>query len=343
MHRAHIQTAFFFALLLGVLVLAFFLFLPYLTTLAVAATFAVVTYPLHKRLVSLLRNREGLAALFTVLLTILLVLIPLSLIGTQVVLESQHLYERIVENRESLTKSFTGFLEGTIKQYMPQMSFDLSRYAGQGLSWLAGKIGPLFAGTAQTVLHLFLGIIAFYYFLKDGPKFLQSLVALSPLPDAEDEDILRRLGTAINSIIRGSLIIAVIQGVMTGIGLAIFGVPSPTLWGSLAAIGALVPGVGTAIVLAPAIFFLFVTGKTLAALGLLLWGIVAVGFIDNFLGPVLVGRGVKIHPLFILFSVIGGLGFFGPVGFLLGPLVLSLLYALTDIYRVLLERNTHHL
>ena len=80
------------------------------------------------------------------------------------------------------------------------------------------------------------------------------------------------------------------------------------------------------------------TGKTLAAIGLLIWAVIAVGLIDNFLGPILVGRGVKIHPLFILFAVIGGLGFFGPLGFLLGPLVLSLLYALVDIYRVLLER-----
>ena len=139
---------------------------------------------------------------------------------------------------------------------------------------------------------------------------------------------------AINSIIRGTLIIAVIQGVMTGIGFAIFGVPSPTLWGSIAAIGALVPGVGTAIVFTPAILFLFFAGNTVPAIGLLVWGIVAVGLIDNFLGPVLVGRGIRIHPLFILFAVIGGIGFFGPMGFLLGPLVVSLLYGLFEIYRL---------
>lgn len=336
MHRTYIQTAFFFTLLVGVLTLAFFIFLPYLTTLSVAATFAVVTHPLHKRITRFLRNREGIAALLTVFITVLIVLAPLSFIGTQVVWESQHLYQRIVENQESLTDSFTGFIEGTIERFAPQFSFDLSRYAGQGLSWIIRKIGPLFAGTAQTFLHLFLGIIAYYYFLKDGRKFLATLVALSPLPDGEDTKILGRLEMAINSIIRGTLTIALIQGVLTGIGLTIFGIPSPTLWGSIAAVGALIPGVGTAIVLTPAILFLFLTGKTFAAIGLLVWGIVAVGLIDNFLGPVLVGRGVRIHPFFVLFAVIGGIGFFGPVGFLLGPLVLSLLYALLDIYRLLM-------
>jgi len=336
MHRTYIQSIFFFALLIGVLVLAFFIFLPYFTTLSVAATFAVVTYPLHKRITRLLRNRESIAALLTVCITALIVLAPLTFIGTQVVRESQNLYQRIVENQESLTESFTGFIEAAIERFAPQVSLDLNRYVGQGLSWIVGKIGPLFAGTAQTFLHLFLGIIAYFYFLKDGRRFLGTLVTLSPLSDGDDVKILSRLEMAINSIMRGTLTIALIQGVLTGVGLTIFGVPSPTLWGSLAAVGALIPGVGTAIIVTPAVLFLFITGKTVAAIGLLIWGIVAVGLIDNFLGPVLVGRGVRIHPFFILFAVIGGIGLFGPLGFLLGPLVLSLLYALLDIYRLLM-------
>ena len=340
MHRTHIQTVFFFALLLGVLSVAFFMFLPYLTTLAVAATLAVVSYPLHCRLIRLVRGREFISAFLSLLCVGFLLLVPLSFVGTQIYLEAQSLYLRIAENRDTLTDSIIGFLDGYIQRFAPYLSIDLENYIGQGLSFLVGKLGPFFAGTAQTVLHFFLGAIALYYFLKDGPKFLRSIVALSPLPDMEDEDVLRRLGAAINSIIRGSLIIAIIQGVMTGIGLTIFGVPSPTLWGSVAAIGALIPGVGTAIILAPAILFLFLAGKTAAAIGLLIWGIVAVGFIDNFLGPVLVGRGIKIHLLFILFAVIGGLGFFGPVGFLLGPMVLSLLYALLVTNRLPLKKST---
>lgn len=340
MHRTHIQTVFFFGLLLAVLSVAFFIFLPYLTTLAVAATLAVLIYPLHCKVIRLMKGREGLAALMSLLCVALLLLVPLSFVGTQIYVEAQNLYLHVMENRDAFTEGIMEFLDGYVGQFAPHLSIDLRSYAGQGLNFIMSRLGPLFAGTAQTVLHFFLGAIAFYYFLKDGPKFLGSIVALSPLPDTEDEDVLRRLGTAINSIIRGTLIIAIIQGIMTGIGLAIFGVPSPTLWGSMAAIGAVVPGVGTTIVIAPAILFLFLAGKTGAAIGLLIWGIVAVGLIDNFLGPILVGRGIKIHPLFILLSVIGGLGFFGPVGFLLGPLVLSLLYALLDIYRVLLKQTT---
>ena len=208
MHRSYIQTTFFFTFLIGVLTLSLFIFLPYLITLSVATTFAVVTFPLYRRITGLAQGRKGIAALLTIFITVLLVLAPLSFIGTQVVWESHDLYQRIGENQESLTENFTGLIESSIKRFAPQLNLDLSRYAGQGLSWLAGKIGPLFAGTAQSLLYLFLGMIAFYYFLKDGRKFLAAIVALSPLPDGEDTKILTRLEIAINSIIRGTLVIA---------------------------------------------------------------------------------------------------------------------------------------
>lgn len=339
MQRTHIQTTFFFLLLFAVLGAAAWLFLPYFTTLAVAATLAVVIRPVHERILTLTKGRETVAALLSLLCIGLLLLVPLAFVGTQVFFEAQNLYEHVVENRESLTNSVTEYAERMLARFAPQLSIDLDAYLGQGLGIVVGKLGPIFAGTAQTVLHFFLGMIALYYFIKDGPRFMRSIVQLSPLPDTEDKEVLSRLEIAINSIIRGTLIIAVAQGLMTGIGLAIFGVPSPTLWGSMAAIGAVVPGVGTSIVILPAIAYLFIAGNTAQAIGLLLWGIVAVGLIDNFLGPILVGRGIKIHPLFVLFGVIGGLGLFGPVGFLLGPLVLSLLYALLDIYRLMVRQK----
>lgn len=339
MQRTTIQTAFFFLLLLGALGVAFGLFLPYLTTLAVAVTLAVVFQPLHTRFVTLMRGRRIAASFLSLLCIGVLLLIPLTFVGTQVFLEAQDLYRHIVDNRESLTNTITEFLEQTIARFAPQLAIDIDSYIGQALGVFVAKLGPFFAGTAQTVLHFFLGMIALYYFLKDGPSFMRSLVSLSPLPDTEDKEVLGRLEKAINSIIRGTLIIALIQGLMTGIGLTIFGVPSATLWGTMAAIGAIVPGIGTSIVILPAIIYLFVSGHTTAALGLMAWGIVAVGLIDNFLGPILVGKGIKIHPIFVLFGVIGGLGFFGPVGFLLGPLVLSLLYALLDIYRIMMRQK----
>jgi predicted PurR-regulated permease PerM len=140
---------------------------------------------------------------------------------------------------------------------------------------------------------------------------------------------------------KGSLFIALIQGCLTGIGFAIAGVPNPALWGSVAMISALIPGIGTSLVLIPGILFLFGTGHPGPGFGLLAWGALAVGLIDNFLSPKLLGRGTNLHPLFILFSVMGGLALFGPLGFLFGPLVLSLWSALISIYQAfILEKGS---
>ena len=100
---------------------------------------------------------------------------------------------------------------------------------------------------------------------------------------------------------------------------------------------ALIPGVGTGLVLFPAVVFLYLTGSIGAAIGLALWGMIAVGLIDNILLPKLLAHRARIHPLFVLVSVLGGIAMFGPSGFLLGPLALSLLYGLGDIYVVLFK------
>jgi predicted PurR-regulated permease PerM len=201
------------------------------------------------------------------------------------------------------------------------------------------NLGTIFAGVGQALLGFFLGLMAFYYLLKDGKKLTRAVVALSPLPDAYDEEILNKLAQAVNSVVKGSLVIAAIQGVLTGTGLMIFNVPNPALWGSVAAVAALIPGIGTSLVLLPAIVYLFLTGPIGSAIGLFVWGVIIVGLVDNVLGPKLIGQKVAVHPFLILLAVIGGLGFFGPIGFLFGPLVLSLLFALIEIYRLFPSPN----
>ena len=126
---------------------------------------------------------------------------------------------------------------------------------------------------------------------------------------------------------------------MTGLGLWIFGFDRAILWGSIAAIGALVPGVGTVVVFIPAVLFSIVTGSYVTAIGVALWGALAVGFIDNLLGPYLMSRGNKMHPFLILLSVLGGMLLFGPIGFIIGPVVTSLFIVLLELYSMHISTN----
>jgi predicted PurR-regulated permease PerM len=326
-----IRNVFFLALLLGVIFMAFRLFQPHLITLAVAATFAVMLYPVHRRIRSRIRAGDGLAAIVTVLLTIIVILLPLGLIIAQIARQAADLYGNLTENASFPLRNVIGMAEDTLEQWIP-MQINLGTYIGTGASWLAQHLGMMLTGTIDTVVKLFLGIIAYYYMLKDGDRFMAKLIELSPLADKQDTKILARLSQSINSVVKGSLIIALVQGIASGIGFAIFGMPFALLLGAVAGVAAFIPSLGPSMILFPAAGYLFFTGHTASAIGLTIWAIVAVGSIDNFLYPMLVGRRAEIHPFFILFSVIGGISLFGMAGLVIGPLIISLLLALLDIY-----------
>ncbi|MEK7138006.1 MAG: AI-2E family transporter, partial [Patescibacteria group bacterium] len=297
----------------------------FLYALILATVFATVFGPVHKRALTITRERRVLAALIATISILIIIIVPLTFVGIQIFQEATRLYSSLALS-DGATDLFKRFSP------VPIDSFDVNQYLKQGLSWLLQHLGPLFGNVVKAMVSVFIFLVALYYLFKDGHKLKRAIVALSPLQDIHDETIFNKLALAINSVIRGNLAVALVQGILTAVGFAIFGVPNPALWGSVAAVAALIPGIGTALVLLPAILYLYFSGETLFAAGLLLWGMTAVGLVDNFLGPKLASRGMRLHPFLILLSILGGIDFFGPFGFLLGPLILSLLFALLEIY-----------
>lgn len=336
MNPSKTELHFLLILLLGIFTLTFFIFKPFLYALILAIVFATVFEPVHTRALGITRGRNALSALLATVSVLVVVVVPLTFLGVQIFQESTQLYSSLALNggTTDLSRGVSDTLRGLTRFFPPPTEFsaDINQYVQQGLSWLLQHLGSLFASVAKVMVSIFIFLIALYYVFKDGYKLRAAVIALSPLQDVHDETIFNKLAVAVNSVIRGNLAVALIQGILTAIGFALFGVPNPTLWGSVAAIAALVPSVGTALVLIPAILYLYWSGETLSATGLLLWGTTAVGLIDNFLGPKLAGRGMRLHPFLILLSILGGIGFFGPLGFLLGPLVLSMLFVLLEIY-----------
>ncbi|MEK7150625.1 MAG: AI-2E family transporter [Patescibacteria group bacterium] len=329
--------------LFGTFILAFWIFQPFLYALVLAMVFATVFQPLYKKVVKYTRGNRGLSALITVLAAVVLIFTPVVFLGMQVFKEAQQLYASLLEGsgKDAVLNIFN-IAQDIFQKYFPgaqEGSFNIDQYLKQGLSWLLQHLGFVFESLARIVISSLLFLIALYYLLKDGQKLKATIISLSPLSDADDEAVSQKLGLAVSSVMKGSLLIALIQGMLTSIGFAIFGIQNVVLWGSVAAVAALIPGVGTSLVIGPAILYLFLKGDIVSGAGLTVWGIVAVGLIDNFLGPKLVGRGMKLHPLIVLLSVLGGIGFFGPIGFLLGPLVMSLFFALLDIYSSLMTRE----
>lgn len=333
---------FLFLALTASIVLVYFIAKPFLGALILAAVFAFLFQPIYKKFLGIFKGRESLSTFATTLVAVILVLLPVTFLGTQIFQESSQLYESLI-NEEGRSVGSVQNIVNQVRGVLPipaDFQIDLSQYAQQGLEALIQNLGSVFSSFAKMLLSVFVFLMAFYFFIKDGGKLKEYLVALSPLDDVDDEFIVTRLKAAVSAAMKGNLAIGLIQGALTGVGFAIFGVPNPVLWGGVAVIAAFIPGIGTALVITPAIIFLFVTGNTFGGVGLLVWGVTAVGLVDNFLGPRLVGRGMQLHPLAVFIAVLGGMAFFGPLGFLLGPLAMSVCIALIDIYSALKSQES---
>lgn len=339
---------FLLALLIGASILAFFIAEPFLTPLALAAVFAVVLQPVYRDVHSVMRKWPGLAAGLTVLFSIIVIILPVSFIGTRIAREAADVYVATTQNgsgiaavrllAEKIEDMAAGYVPGA-ENLSETLSGNVSRYAQTALEWLIQHAGSAFSSIASTLLSSFIFLIALFYFLKDGKTLKDEIVRLSPLRDSYDSLLAERLEAAVNSVVRGNLSIALIQGFLTAIGFTIFGIPNSILWGSVAAIAAMIPGIGTALVFIPTVVYSIFTGNIAAAIGLFMWGSLAVGLVDNILGPRLIGGGIRLHPLLVLIAVLGGISFFGAMGVFLGPLVLSFLFALLSIYTEVVSKT----
>jgi len=338
------QTTFLIVLLLIAIILAYFVFRPFLNSLVLAAAFAIIFHPVYKKILPFFGNHKSMASLATLVLFSLLVIAPLTFFVSQIFQQSLQLYEKLASTRAAggtFADVFTA-IETNLKTFIPNIEIDLSLYVQQGVNFMVQNLSVVFSTLASVIFSLFITMLAFYYFLKDGEKVEKISVKLSPLPDKYDYAIFDKLTKAVNSVVKGTLTIAFIQGILVGTGFAIFGVPNAALWGSFGVMSALVPTVGTSLVMFPAVLYLLIIGNYTQAFGLAIWGVLAVGLIDNFLSPKLIERGISLHPLLILLSVLGGLSFFGPIGFIMGPLILSFLFALVDIYHEEFKKILDH-
>lgn len=336
MDNKKLQLYFFLGLLLAVLVLVFALFRPFVAPIALAFMAAIIVKPVDRKILSAVKGRRTLAAVATTLFVILVILVPIGLLFQQIIVEAVQFYNDIREGGLGGFNQAISYVLEPIQRVFPGFDPDLRGAVTALADALVSNATKIFSSTASLVLGLFVAVLSLFYILRDGHRFRKAIVELSPLSDKYDTEIIDKVERAVNSVVRGSLFVALTQGVLATIGFFIFGVPHALLWGALAAVAALLPGIGTGLVVIPAVLYLVATGSYGFAIGLTIWGAVAIGLVDNIVLPVIVGRGFTVHPLLILLSVLGGLAFFGPIGLFLGPLVLALFFALIEIYKLLI-------
>lgn len=331
--RNHVQTlVLMLATILGIY-LCYQLAVPFLSVLVWALTLAVMFCPLQRWLELKLKH-PNLAALTSILLIGLIVIIPTMLIGeqllTQVVKGSQLVetklssgeWRRVLETQPQLAS-----IASKIDQYInfPEAIKTLNAKLGNAA-------GAIVKGSLFQLVGLILVFYMLFFLLRDRHWALKSITSLSPLTKVEMDRLFNQVGDTIHAIVYGTFAIAVLQGTLGGLMFWWLGLPAPFLWGLVMSFLAIVPMLGASIVWAPAALFLALEGNWGSALILTFWGMLVVGTIDNILRPIFVGNRLKLHTILIFISVIGGLLKFGPAGLILGPVTLAVTIALLEIW-----------
>lgn len=329
--RIHIVS--FLVALLLVFVLIVWMLQPFVNILAFAVIIAVLFHPVYKFFLVRLK-KPSVASLVTVLIILTLIALPIWLFGSVIFNELQDLFNRyrdgaFVIDRDEIIAGLPSQVQSVIQNFSQDLNDFIGRLSGQFFS----SLSQIVSNVASFVIAFFVFIFVVYYLLKDGGKIKRAIMDISPIASTQENLLIDKIVAAVNGVVKGSFLVALVQGVVATVGFFIFGVPEPWLWGAFTVVAALVPTVGTSISLIPAIIYLAVTGHAPQAVGLAIWGAVAVGLVDNFIGPRLIGGSVKLHPVLVLLAVIGGIQFFGILGFLIGPIIMAVFVAMIDMYR----------
>lgn len=313
--------------------LCFRMALPFLPALAWALALAVLFAPLQRWLEAKLRN-PSLAAAAALILIALIVVVPATFVGQQLVLQAAQGADLIQEKvaagewRHALqTKPWLAGLADRIEQQL-----DLPGTAKEVATAISAIAGKIVKGSVYQVVGLVLTFYLLFFFLRDRHLVLQSLRALTPLDEREMGHIFLRIDDTIHATVYGTLAVSSVQGLLGGLMFWWLGLSAPLLWGVVMALLAVVPMIGAFVVWLPASLLLLVLGSWGKALILALWGMFVVGTVDNLLRPILVGNRLKLHTVLAFLSVVGGLIVFGAAGLILGPVTLTITTSLLKIW-----------
>lgn len=323
-----------FFLLLALITLAFIgMIKPFLMAVFWAALLALTFQRPYRLLRIRLRGRSNLAAAIMTTLIILIVIIPAVLLLLALVNESIGVYEQFKSGSWDLAH-IADFVESRLPQVAEVLSqvglnpeslrTKLSDFAMTATQFIADRVFNYTQNAIAFTVQFFLMLYVLYFFLRDGRLILRQLIRTLPLGNVLERTLLDRFASVSRATLKGTLIVAMIQGSIGGAAFAILGIKGALLWGVFMTVLSLLPVGGSALVWGPAVIMLAAQGLWIKAAVLFLIGMLGISLIDNLLRPILVGRDTQMPDYLVLLSTLGGLAWFGLSGFILGPVVAAL-------------------
>jgi len=333
----NIRTVAFFVMFTVFLILLLAILWPFYRPIAVAGMLAVLVAPVYRYLRSKLGSRSLAAAICTVL-TVFVIVIPLTFLTAQLFSEVNEAARALsgMTIRNTLSHSL-GIVTGhpyfqkyfpVLEKHLVGFEADILKSAYQLAEASAKYLAANTLATARNVfwfiLEVFIVLISVFFMLKESDGILNNIKDLSPFKASETKQLLSKIKETIRASAFGSITISLIQGAMGALGFYLLGLPSPVMWGVAMAIFGIIPVIGPSTVWLPAAIILIATGYPFKGAALILWGGALMGSVENVFRPMLVGQGSRLHPLLIFFSIFGAIILMGPIGFFMGPIILSL-------------------
>jgi predicted PurR-regulated permease PerM len=339
---SHIEQKSFALLLILLSAAAALILWPFFGAVFWAAVLALLFWPVYQFLLRRWRGRRVLAALATLSLVLVMVILPLTLVAASLIQEVGALYQRVKSGEVDFGRYFqqvvavlptwlTGQLDGFGLADLAGLQERLRAAAAERGQALATRVLGIGSDTLDVIIAFFLAMYVLFFLLLDGPRVVRNVRRAIPLQPEHKTRLLTQLAAVIRATVKGNVLVAVVQGTLGGLAFWVLGVHAPVLWGVVMAFLSLLPAIGAALIWVPVALYLLATGEVWQGAGLVAFGVLVIGLVDNVLRPILVGKETRLPDYVILVSTLGGLAIFGLSGFVLGPVIVAMFIVAFDI------------
>lgn len=329
-------------LVLGITAVFLSMIKGFIMAVLLAGIFTSLARPMYTRLLKVTRGRTGPASMLTLAIIVLVVIVPLgSLVGV-VAAQAVRVANSVapwVQHRLANPDEITTWLQqqsfyDRVAPYQGDILTKAGEIVGAVSRFLVNNLSTATSGTVTFFFTLAIMLYSMYFFLIDGDRLLDRILYYLPLEDRDERRLIEKFRSVTRATLKGTAVIGALQGGLAGLALWAVGVPSALFWTVIMVVLSIIPGIGTGLVWLPAAVILAAGGAWTKAIGLALFCGLVVGSIDNFLRPRMVGKDTQLPDLLILLATLGGLGLFGLLGFIIGPIVAALFVTAWEIYGV---------
>jgi predicted PurR-regulated permease PerM len=324
----------FYALVLLMGYLAFVVLSPFLASLAWAAVFAMTFHPIYQQLAT--RLGPNGAALATTFITAVLIVAPAVMLVSVLAREVPQMIDYVQQASLTAPERIERVWEVVRRRSPMELPQDPTALVREGmqraLTFLAPRAGGVLADAFATLGSLFVMLFSLFFLLRDGRGLGRRIQDLLPMPERERDRLVAETRDLVIASVGAGLLVAAVQGTVGGLAFWLLGISAPVLWGVVMAMCALIPLVGSALVWAPTVIWLMLSGEIARAVILIVVGVLGIGMIDNILRPLLLSGRTTASGLVIFLGLLGGVSAFGFIGLVLGPIVLVTAGSLLSVF-----------